>query len=69
MTRLFNTTRRGAIGLAICAATTIAVGTPAAAEVSFEGKTIEWIIPFSPGGGSDTWARFNAPLLSKYLPG
>lgn len=42
---------------------------PAAAQVSFEGETIEWIIPFSPGGGSDTWARFNAPFLSEYLPG
>jgi len=35
----------------------------------FEGKTIEWIIPFKEGGGGDTWARFNAPFLSKYLPG
>ncbi len=42
---------------------------PAAAEVSFAGKTIEFIIPFSAGGGSDTWGRFNAQLLGKYLPG
>jgi len=35
----------------------------------FAGKTIEWIIPFKEGGGGDTWARFNAPFLSKYLPG
>ncbi|AOG08196.1 tripartite tricarboxylate transporter substrate-binding protein [Agrobacterium sp. RAC06] len=42
---------------------------PAAAEVNFAGKTIEWIIPFSAGGGSDTWGRFNAQLLGKYLPG
>lgn len=35
----------------------------------FAGKTIEWIIPFKEGGGSDTWARFNAQFLSKYLPG
>lgn len=69
MTGLLNTTRRGAIGLALGATATFALAIPASAEVSFEGKTIEWIIPFSPGGGSDTWARFNAPLLSKYLPG
>jgi len=39
------------------------------ADVSFAGKTIEWNSPFSAGGGTDTWARFNAPLLQKYLPG
>ena len=26
-------------------------------------------MPFSEGGGSDVWARFFAPYLSKYLPG
>ncbi len=35
----------------------------------FEGKTIEWIIPFKEGGGGDTWARFNAPFFQKYIPG
>lgn len=60
-------TRRGAMALAMGAA--LAMAAPAQAEVSFAGKTIEFLIPFSPGGGSDTWARFNAPLLSKYLPG
>jgi tripartite-type tricarboxylate transporter receptor subunit TctC len=40
-----------------------------AQNVSFEGKTIEWIIPFGLGGGSDLLARFNAPFLTKYLPG
>ncbi|MGO4916156.1 tripartite tricarboxylate transporter substrate-binding protein [Pseudogemmobacter sp. W21_MBD1_M6] len=69
MTGLFKTTRRGALGLAFGAAAALGFAAPASAEVSFEGKTIEWIIPFSAGGGSDTWARFNAPLLGKYLPG
>ena len=35
----------------------------------FSGKTVEWIIPFKEGGGSDKWARFYAPLLSETLPG
>ena len=35
----------------------------------FEGKTIEWIIPFKEGGGGDTWARFNAPFFQRYIPG
>ncbi len=37
--------------------------------VDFSGETIEWVIPFSEGGGSDVWARFYAPYLGKYLPG
>lgn len=40
-----------------------------AQNVSLAGKTVEFVIPFGVGGGSDVWARFNAPYLSKYLPG
>lgn len=40
-----------------------------AQDVSFAGKTIEWVIPFAEGGGSDVWARFMAPYLAKNLPG
>lgn len=32
-------------------------------------SSIEWIIPFSAGGGSDRWAHFLAPLLQRHLPG
>lgn len=39
------------------------------AAADFSGKTIEWIIPFKEGGGSDKWSRFYAPLLSEALPG
>lgn len=39
------------------------------AATNFSGQTIEWIIPFKAGGGSDKWARFYAPLLSEALPG
>jgi tripartite-type tricarboxylate transporter receptor subunit TctC len=41
----------------------------AASDVDFSDKTIEWIVPFRTNGGSDTWARFTAPFLSKHLPG
>ncbi len=37
--------------------------------VDLAGETVEWHIPFSEGGGSDVWARFFAPYLSKHLPG
>jgi tripartite-type tricarboxylate transporter receptor subunit TctC len=56
-----------AIGLA-CAATLIGWA-PAEAQVDFAGKRIEMIIPFSEGGGTDTWARMVAPFLAKHLPG
>lgn len=36
---------------------------------NFGGRTIEWVIPFAEGGGSDVWARFMAPYLARYLPG
>jgi len=73
MTR--NITRRsfGASSLKLAAASTaFAAGLPSAAwaqGVSYAGKTVELVIPFGTGGGSDVWARFNAPFLSKYLPG
>ncbi len=35
----------------------------------YSGQTIELLVPFSPGGGTDTAARFIAPFLEKYLPG
>ena len=41
----------------------------AAEPVDFAGEVIEIVIPFKEGGGSDTWGRFNAPFLSRYLPG
>lgn len=40
-----------------------------AQAADFSGKTIEWIIPFGTGGGSDVWARYNAPFFSRHLPG
>ncbi|MEM9426597.1 MAG: tricarboxylate transporter [Pseudomonadota bacterium] len=65
-----KTTRRVAMGLVAAAAATFA--TESAAEghgLDLEGKTVEWIIPFSETGGSAKWANFYAPLLSEALPG
>ena len=40
----------------------------AAMEASaYAGETIEIIIPYGEGGGSDTWGRALAPFLQKYL--
>jgi tripartite-type tricarboxylate transporter receptor subunit TctC len=62
-------TRRGALAAAAATATLGLTAPAALAQVDFSGQTVEWVIPFSTGGGSDTWARFNAPFLSKHLPG
>ncbi len=59
---------KGLAGLAATAAM-ILPASSAAQPVNFAGKTIEFVIPFGVGGGSDVWARFNAPFLTKYLPG
>ncbi|MBE3636743.1 Bug family tripartite tricarboxylate transporter substrate binding protein [Mangrovicoccus algicola] len=59
--------RRGALGLAAMAPLVLMAG-PGAAD-DFSGGKIDWLVPFSPGGGSGTIAQFEAPILTKYLPG
>lgn len=41
----------------------------AQAEVSYAGKKIVWVVPSSPGGGTDTMTRFFAPFFEAHLPG
>ena len=55
-----------AVALAV-GVSALATGPVMAAD--FSGKTINWVIPFKEGGGSDKWSRFYAPLLSEALPG
>ncbi|MBY6200212.1 tricarboxylate transporter [Maritalea mobilis] len=67
-----STTRRIAGAVAMLAASTAMTSTAFAEAhggVSFEGETIEYVIPFSESGGSARWANFFAPLLSEALPG
>ncbi|MGF1446971.1 MAG: Bug family tripartite tricarboxylate transporter substrate binding protein [Pikeienuella sp.] len=66
-TSLLRWTRRHALAAAAGLAS-LAITAPALA-VDFSGETVEWVIPFREGGGSDKWARFYAPLLSEALPG
>jgi len=44
-------------------------GTAAAAEVSFAGKTIQFVVNFAAGGPSDIFARHYQRHLSRHLPG
>ena len=65
-------TRRHVLALSVMSGAAAALTLSASevrAQADFSGETIEYIIPFKEGGGSDTWARFNAPFLSKYLRG
>jgi tripartite-type tricarboxylate transporter receptor subunit TctC len=70
-----NTNRRAfasstfVLGASLAASALFLPTVSMAQNVSFAGKTVEFVIPFGVGGGSDVWARFNAPFLSKYLPG
>ncbi len=65
--RSFLKVAQGIAAGAACVAS-MSVAMPVHA-VDFKGERVEWIIPFKEGGGSDTWARFYAPLLSSELPG
>jgi tripartite-type tricarboxylate transporter receptor subunit TctC len=67
MTRPF--TRRHLLAAVAAIALAVGLGAQPTQAADFSGETIEFMIPFSVGGGSDTWARFNAPFLSRYLPG
>ncbi len=67
---LLKTTRRVALGFVAAAAATFATDASAGGHgIDLEGKTVEWVIPFSETGGSAKWANFYAPLLSEALPG
>jgi hypothetical protein len=63
----YTSKRPLALALAMSAAL---VGGAAVADghaIDLEGKTVEWIIPFSETGGSAKWANFYAPLLAEAL--
>jgi tripartite-type tricarboxylate transporter receptor subunit TctC len=47
----------------------VALASASASAADFAGKTIDMVIPFAVGGGSDVWGRYNAQFLPKYLPG
>ncbi|SNR68889.1 tricarboxylate transporter [Puniceibacterium sediminis] len=60
--------KRNSIITTVVAGMIAATGQTALAQ-SFDGKTIEYTIPFSESGGSAQWANFYAPRLSAALPG
>lgn len=63
-----KTVSRTATGILAAAIAAFTLPTQANA-LDLDGKTVEWVIPFSETGGSAKWANFYAPLLSEALPG
>ena len=43
--------------------------TPAIASPNFKGKAVKFIVPFSPGGGTDTFARITTKHMRQFIPG
>lgn len=65
-----KTTRRGFITGTTAALAVLASTTSVLAEgASFSGKNITFWVPYKEGGGTDTWARFLASWMPKYLKG
>ncbi len=75
MKRLFNFNVRGlartvaTVGVSAAMLGLAVASNTAMAEVDFSGKRIAVIVPFSEGGGTDSYSRFMAPYFEKHLPG
>ena len=68
MKTIIHPSRRTFVQAAVAGA--LAAAMPLGAQAAdFSGKTIDFVIPFPVAGGSDVWARFYQPYLTKYLPG
>src|ERR1700759_3253869 len=64
-----NFTRRDAVLSASLAASSLLLPRgAAAAPATYPAKTIQFIVPYAPGGGFDVYVRFVAPVMEKYLP-
>jgi tripartite-type tricarboxylate transporter receptor subunit TctC len=62
-------TRTLAATAAIAATGLFTANAVAADKVDFSGKTVEFIVPYTEGGGTDVYARLFQPFLKKHLPG
>ena len=56
-------------GFVFAALIALASSAQAQTPATFEGKTINFLVGFAAGGGTDASARVIAPFLTKYLPG
>lgn len=62
---------RTAMAMAVMIPALLTAGTSqaedlSAAEAFYDGNTINWIVPYSPGGGYDEYSRLIIPYFEKY---
>jgi tripartite-type tricarboxylate transporter receptor subunit TctC len=69
MTRPVSITRRTALAVGALALSLGTANMSMAQDVSFEGETVEIMVNFAAGGGTDTAARLVAPFIAQHLPG
>ena len=60
---------RHAIPVLVTFVLVLGVFTGAQAGVDFKGKAIVFLVPSSPGGGTDIFGRFVASNIKRHLPG
>ncbi|MDP6561241.1 MAG: hypothetical protein QF619_14170, partial [Candidatus Binatia bacterium] len=57
------------LSLILCLAVLVGASTAALAKEFYNGKTIRFVVGFSPGGGYDTYTRAVARHFGKHIPG
>lgn len=57
------------VSIVACTATLLAGSAGASVADFYRDKTISILVPYSPGGGWDTYARAAARYMKKYIPG
>ena len=68
MTNTYNASHRRLLALAIATTSALAIAaTPAHAQQDYPNKPIRLIVPFTPGGVTDTGARVVAERLGARL--
>lgn len=58
---------RGAAAISALAALSLGLAAPAAAETEFPSRTIDLVVPYQPGGGTDSLARTFADASRKHM--
>ncbi|EGQ26566.1 TRAP-T family transporter [Sporosarcina newyorkensis 2681] len=56
------------LGLAACGEKSTEIGSASGEEIDYPVKQIELVVPFAPGGGTDTLARAYADAMKGHLP-
>lgn len=47
----------------------LSIGSASAETAFYQGKTVRFLVGFTPGGSYDLWARVIATQMGKYIPG